>query len=71
MRRVLFEIYGIRIYSYPALLYVGLVVGIVIGHRVAVLGGLPSARTYVALVALTLPALVGARLLFVAKSWDV
>jgi len=71
MRRVLFEIRGVQIYSYTALLYVGLVVGIVIGHRVAVLVGLPSGRTYVALVALTLPALAGARLLFVATKWDV
>jgi prolipoprotein diacylglyceryl transferase len=70
MRRVLVDIHGVRIYSYTALLYVGLVAGILIGHRVAALAGLPPDRTYVALVALTLPALAGARLLFVATSWD-
>jgi len=68
---VLFEIRGVQIYSYTALLYVGLVVGILIGHRMAVLAGLPAGRTYVALVALTLPALAGARVLFVVTKWEV
>jgi len=71
MRRILFEWRGIRIYSYPALLYTGLVAGVLEGTRAARLAGLEPGRAYVALIILLVPALAGARLLFVAAHWPV
>lgn len=70
MRRILFQIQGIRIYSYPAMLYVGLICGIVVGNFVARRTGLDSARVYLASLLLLVPALIGARLLFVFTHWN-
>jgi phosphatidylglycerol:prolipoprotein diacylglycerol transferase len=69
MRPVLFRWHGHRIHSYPVMLYVGLVLGVAAGIRAARLEGLDAGRTCAALVLLTIPALVGARLLFVAIHW--
>ena len=69
MCRVLFQWRGIRIYSYPAMLYFGLVFGVLGGTRAATLHGLDSGRVYAAMLLLIPPALVGARLLFVASHW--
>lgn len=71
MCRVLFQWRGFRIYAYPAMLYLGLVFGVVGGTYAAALHGLDSARIYAAMLVLILPALVGARLLFVASYWDL
>ena len=65
MRPILFTWRGRRVYSYPAMLYVGIVLGIVAGDYVSNLAGLNSARVYVALLGLTLTTIVGARLLHV------
>jgi phosphatidylglycerol---prolipoprotein diacylglyceryl transferase len=69
VRRVLFQRGGIRVYSYPALLYLGLILGIAAGNLAAHAAGLDAARVFVATLILLVPALVGARLLFVASHW--
>src|SRR5579863_262541 len=69
MRRVLFEWRGTRIYAYPAMLFVGIYSGVILGTYAAALRGLDARRVFVALLLLVVPALVGARLLFVAFHW--
>lgn len=69
MRRVLFEWHGIRIWSYPAFLYLGLVAGMFVQHAVALASGLDALGVYVATLLLLPVALVGARLLFVVSHW--
>ena len=71
MRRVLFHWHGVKIYSYPAMLYLGLVFGVVAGNYAANLAGLNSARVFVATLLLLIPALIGARLLFVGSHWEI
>jgi phosphatidylglycerol:prolipoprotein diacylglycerol transferase len=71
MRPVLFVWQGVRIYSYPAMMYLGMVLGIVAGNYAANLRGLDSARVLVAMLLLTIPGLIGARLLFVAIHWGL
>lgn len=70
MRRVLWRWRAITIYSYPAMLYLGLVFGIVAGNYVANLAGLNSAGVFIATLLLLVPALAGARLLYVASHWE-
>jgi prolipoprotein diacylglyceryltransferase len=67
---VLFRWRRIIVYSYPALLYLGLVSGVVAGNYAANLTGMDSLRVFVATLILIVPALVGARLLYVAAHWD-
>lgn len=69
MRRVLFKWQDIEIYSYPAMLYLGLLFGIVAGNYAAHLANLNAASVFVAMLLILIPALVGARLLFVASHW--
>jgi phosphatidylglycerol:prolipoprotein diacylglycerol transferase len=69
--QVLFEWRDIKIHSYPVMVYLGLTFGIVAGNAMANFAGLPAARVLVALVLLTVPGLVGARLLFVVANWSV
>ena len=69
MRRVLFRWRSLTIWSYPAMLYVGLVLGIVAGNIAAHAAGLDALRIYIATLVLIVPALIGARLLFVASEW--
>jgi phosphatidylglycerol:prolipoprotein diacylglycerol transferase len=69
MPRILFEWHGIRIYSYPAFLYLGLVFGVVAENHAAHVAGLDSARVFLATLVLIIPALVGARFLYVAAHW--
>jgi prolipoprotein diacylglyceryltransferase len=71
MRRILFRWRGITVWSYPAMLYVGLVVGVFAGNAAAHASGLDPFRTFVASIILFIPALIGARLLFVASHWDI
>jgi prolipoprotein diacylglyceryltransferase len=71
LRQVLFEWRGIKIHSYLVMVYLGLTVGLVAGNALANLGGLPAGRVLVALMLLTVPGLVGARLLFLAANWSV
>ena len=69
MRPVLFYWRGIPIHSYPAMLYVGLIAGVVVGNIAAHAMGLDAFRVYVATILLIVPAIVGARLLHVVAHW--
>jgi phosphatidylglycerol:prolipoprotein diacylglycerol transferase len=71
MYRILFQGRHITIHAYPAMLYTGLVVGVIGGTFGATLHGLDADRILAALLLLVLPALVGARLLFVASHWEI
>jgi len=71
MRRVLFTWHDISIYSYPAMLYLGMVFGVISGNFAANLIGLDSLHVFLAMLLLIIPALVGARLLFVATHWGI
>ena len=71
MRKVLFSWHGVPVYSYPAMLYLGLVAGVFSGVWVAQNFGMNADRFAVAMVILLVPALVGARLYFVFTRWDV
>jgi len=71
MCRVLLQWRGVTIYAYPAMLYLGLVLGVFGGTYAATLHGLDTGRVYAAMLLLILPALVGARLLFVASYWNL
>jgi phosphatidylglycerol:prolipoprotein diacylglycerol transferase len=65
MHPILLDWRGVRIYSYPAMLYLGMVLGFIVGNYVANVAGLDSARVLVAMLVLTVVGLVGARLLHV------
>jgi phosphatidylglycerol:prolipoprotein diacylglycerol transferase len=69
MRRVLFRWRGLTVWSYPAMLYIGLVFGVVAGIIAAKAAGLDMLRAYAATLILLVPALIGARLLYVASEW--
>jgi phosphatidylglycerol---prolipoprotein diacylglyceryl transferase len=59
------------VWSYPAMLYVGLVLGVLAGNIAAHSAGLDALRVYVATLLLIVPALAGARLLYVAAEWSL
>jgi phosphatidylglycerol:prolipoprotein diacylglycerol transferase len=65
MGRVLLAWHGRIVHAYPAFLYAGMVAGTVAATRLAAADGLPAARIYAATLVLLVPALAGARLLFV------
>lgn len=69
MRRILFQWRGYRVFSYPAMLYVGTVLGVLAGNRAAHAAGLDAFRVWIATLTLFAAALVGARLLFVGIEW--
>jgi phosphatidylglycerol---prolipoprotein diacylglyceryl transferase len=71
MRPILFYWRGRAVWSYPALLYVGSVVGIVAGNLIANARGLNGTRVYFASVLLLPIALLGGRLTFVLGRWDL
>jgi hypothetical protein len=71
MRPVLFRWGKLTIWSYPAMLYLGLVLGVVAGNVAAHTAGIDPLRTYFAILILIIPALAGARLLYVAMNWTV
>jgi phosphatidylglycerol---prolipoprotein diacylglyceryl transferase len=71
MRRILFSWRGRNVYSYPAILYLGLVAGVFAGACAAQLSGMSSDRFAVAVLILLVPALAGSRLYFVLTRWDV
>src|SRR5689334_16827575 len=70
MRRILFYWRGQAIYSYQAMLYVGLVAGVLVGNLLAHQSGLDAGRVWLATLLLLIPALAGGRLLFVLTHWD-
>ncbi len=69
MRPILFRLRGVPIHSYPAMLYVGFVAGVVAGNVAAHRSGIDPFRVFVATFVLSVPTLVGSRLLFVASEW--
>lgn len=69
MRRVLFQWRAFTLWSYPALLYLGLVAGVFASHVAARAARLNALHVFVATFLLIPPALVGARLLYVATRW--
>jgi phosphatidylglycerol---prolipoprotein diacylglyceryl transferase len=69
MRRVLFKWRGLRVYSYPFMLYVGILCGIAAGTYWADSHHLNAIRVYIAMLVLVVPAIVGSRLLFVVSHW--
>ena len=71
MRKILISWRGWNLYSYPTMLYVGMVCGIFVAAWVAGLSGLDPDRFALASVILTVPSLIGARLFFVASHWDI
>jgi phosphatidylglycerol:prolipoprotein diacylglycerol transferase len=71
MRRILFTCFGFNIYSYPAMLYLGLTIGIFVGAHIAGLAGLDPDRFAMAGVVLLAPGVIGARLLYVLMHWQV
>lgn len=69
MRRVLFRWRGLTVWSYPAMLYIGLLFGVAAAVTAARAAGIAPLRTYVATILLLIPALAGARLLWIASHW--
>lgn len=70
MRPILFQWRGVTVWSYPAFLYLGLVAGVVAGNAAAHAAGMDARAVYVATFLLLVPALLGARLLYVATHWS-
>jgi phosphatidylglycerol:prolipoprotein diacylglycerol transferase len=71
MRRILFSWRGFNIYSYPAMLYVGLLAGVFAGAWAAQRSGMSADRFVIAITLLLIPALAGSRLYFVLTRWDL
>jgi phosphatidylglycerol---prolipoprotein diacylglyceryl transferase len=71
MRRVLFHVGGRQIWSYPALLYVGLVSGFYVMYAIAPRLGMPATAAALAVLVMFVPALAGSRLWFVLDHWAI
>jgi hypothetical protein len=71
MRRILFSWRGQNIYSYPTMLYAGLLVGVFAGAHVAQASGMSADRFAIAVIILLIPALAGSRLYFILTRWDI
>jgi phosphatidylglycerol:prolipoprotein diacylglycerol transferase len=71
MRPILFQWRSITVWSYPAMLYVGLVLGVMAGNLAAHAAHLDALRVYIATLILIVPALAGARLLYVVAEWPM
>jgi phosphatidylglycerol---prolipoprotein diacylglyceryl transferase len=70
MHPVLFRVGKIPVGSYPAMLFLGLLAGIVAGNLLAHATGMDAFRVYVASLILLAPALIGAKLLYVFSHWQ-
>lgn len=69
MRPILFRWHGLTVYSYWAMLYIGLVAAVCAVDLAAHDAGLPALPVYVVTLVLIATALFGARLLFVVSHW--
>src|SRR5690348_6008179 len=69
MQRVLFRWRGFTVWSYPAMLYAGLVAGVVVGNVASHAAGVDALRVFVATLILIPPSIAGARLLYVMTRW--
>jgi phosphatidylglycerol---prolipoprotein diacylglyceryl transferase len=70
MRKILISWRGWNLYSYPTMLYVGMVCGIFAAAWVAARSGLAPDRFVLAAMILSPLTLIGARLFFVASHWN-
>ncbi len=59
----------IRFLPYPTMLFLGMATGVAVGSYYAAQRGLPVDRTYFAYTVLLIPALLGARVLYVIRYW--
>lgn len=71
MRRVLFSVRGVPIWSYPTLLYVGLVCGFYVTYAIAPNLGMQRVPAAVATLIMFVPAIAGARIWFVLDHWAI
>jgi phosphatidylglycerol:prolipoprotein diacylglycerol transferase len=71
MRRILFSVRGVPVWSYQALLYLGLVSGFYVMYAVAPNLGMSRARAAVAVLIMFAPAVAGARIWFVLDHWAI
>src|SRR5712692_3222612 len=71
MRPILFQWRGLTVWSYPAMLYFGLVAGVVAGNAAAHAAGIDAFRAFVATLVLIVPALIGAKLFYAASHWQL
>jgi phosphatidylglycerol:prolipoprotein diacylglycerol transferase len=71
MRKILLSWRGHNIYSYPAMLYVGLLAGVFVGAWAAQGSGMSADRFAIAVTLLLIPALAGSRLYFVLTRWQL
>jgi len=71
MRRILFQCCGVAVCSFPAMLYLGMVIGMFAGNYAAHLARVDPSRIFVATLILLIPALVGARLFHIALNWRI
>jgi phosphatidylglycerol:prolipoprotein diacylglycerol transferase len=69
MRRVLLDLPGVRIYSFPAMLYLGLLFGMIAGMYTTKRAELDPTRMLIAMLVLTVSGLFGARLTHVIFHW--
>src|SRR4029077_14657784 len=69
MRPILFQWRGLKVWSYPAMLYLGLVAGVVAGNVAAHAAGIDALRVFLATLVLIVFGLIGARLSHVASHW--
>jgi phosphatidylglycerol---prolipoprotein diacylglyceryl transferase len=70
MHPVLFRLGKTTVWSYPAMLFLGLLAGFVAGNLLAHASGMNAFRVYVASLILFVPALIGAKLLYVLSHWQ-
>jgi prolipoprotein diacylglyceryl transferase len=70
-RRYLLRIGGWSLPSYVALLYVGCLIGVFAGAAVGSAAGLDATKVALATIILLIPALIGARVLFVLQNWSL
>jgi phosphatidylglycerol:prolipoprotein diacylglycerol transferase len=71
MRRIHFNVRGMPVWSYPALLYLGLVCGFYVMYAVAPAVGMPRAPAADAMLVMFVPAIIGARIWFVLDHWAI
>jgi phosphatidylglycerol:prolipoprotein diacylglycerol transferase len=70
MHPVLFRLGRITVWSYPAMLFLGLLAGITAGNLLAHATSMDAFHVYVATLILLVPALIGAKLLYVLSHWQ-